>query len=468
MNTKNKILITTAIDYTNDVIHIGHAYQKILADVFSRYFKIQGKEVFFLTGTDEHGGNIEKSAKDKGMEVKDYVDSISTQDKEQIDALDVAYDRFIRTTDEDHKKVVKEFWQTIFAKDLIYLKPFKGLYCLSCESFKTDSEAVDGFCDIHKKLKLTEHEEENYFFKWSEFQKFLTDFFKNNPDFVIPESKYNEMFNFLNDGIEDISISRENINWGIPVPNDPKQVIYVWFDALINYYAGGKKAGFWDDDTTIIHFLGKDNLRWHALLWPAMLQAAELKLPDVVYAHSFINIEGQKVSKTLGNIIRPTDLVKDFGSDAVRYFLLKRGPLNDDVDISIDKIKEVYNADLANGLGNLVQRVSKIGESTNYENKATDELSFSEEIVAKLDEFKINEAIELAQAKIADENKFIESEKLWGKTDEELEKGLERCVKNIRQITYDLSPVLPKACAEIEKRFSGKIVFGEPLFMRIK
>ncbi|MFA5358207.1 MAG: methionine--tRNA ligase [Patescibacteria group bacterium] len=465
---KNKIFITTAIDYANDVIHVGHAYQKVLADALARFFRLTGREVFFLTGTDEHGANIEKKAKENNKKVQEYVDSVSGQDKEQIAALGVVPDRFIRTTDADHKEVVKDFWNKIYAKGEIYSKSFEGMYCMSCEAFKNGDEIVDGCCDVHKNLKLVEHKENNYFFQWSKYQSFLTEWFKKNPQFVLPEGKYKEMKSFLAAGVEDISISRQNVSWGIPVPNDPAQVIYVWFDALISYYTAGTKTGFWDDDVTIIHVLGKDNLRWHALLWPAMLQAADLKLPDIVYAHSFININGQKVSKTLGNIIRPTELVDEFGTDAVRYFFLKRGPLDDDVDISLDKIKEVYNADLANGLGNLVQRVSKICQSIDYANKNTAGLTLSPEVATKIENFKINEVIEDIQARIGAENRFIENEKLWQKTGEALEKDLDRCITNIRQIVYDLSPVIPTIAVEIEKRLSGQVVCGEPLFARIK
>lgn len=465
---KDKILITTAIDYANGVIHIGHAYQKVLADVFTRFFRLMGKRVFFLTGTDEHGANIERAAKQNNREVKEYVDWISGEDRKQIDALGVVYDRFIRTTDDDHKETVKIFWNKIFSRGFIYSKLFEGKYCLSCEAFKSDSEAVDGCCDVHHGLKLVEQEENNYFFKWSEFQGFLVDFFKSHPHFVLPESKYKEMTSFLSAGVEDISISRQKINWGIPVPNDPSQIIYVWFDALINYYTAGMPTGFWDNDTTIIHILGKDNLRWHALLWPAMLQAAGLKLPDIVYAHGFINIDGQKVSKTLGNIIRPTELVEKFGADSVRYFLLKRGPLIEDIGISLEKIKEVYNADLANGLGNLVQRVSKICQSINYQNKNFEIPRFSEKIITQVEEFKINEIIEDVQEQVAEENRFIDREKIWQKTGDDLNKALERCVTNIRQIAYNLGPVMPKVAEEIEKRFVNKTICGEPLFLRMK
>ncbi|HNV96831.1 MAG TPA: methionine--tRNA ligase [bacterium] len=464
---KDKILITTAIDYANDVIHIGHAYQKVLADCFARYYRILGKQVFFVTGTDEHGANIEKIANSNGKDVKDYVDYVSSEDQKQIDSLGVKYDRFIRTTDLDHKETVNKIWKIIFDKGDVYKKSFTGLYCLSCESFKTESETENGFCNVHKTLKLTEQKEENYFFKWSNYQKFLEEFFEKNKNFVLPQNKYNEMFNFLKSGIEDISISRQNIKWGIKVPEDETQVIYVWFDALINYYTAGIKTDFWDEDTTIIHFLGKDNLRWHSLLWPAMLKSADLKIPDIVYSHDFINIDGQKISKTLGNIIRPSELVEEFDVNAIRYFLLKRGPLYDDVDISKEKIKEVNNSDLANGLGNLVQRVTKICEKINYTNTTPYPENFSEKVREHFDNFRLDLCLEYIQEKITEENRFIETEKLWNKEGEELINNLNRCIINIRQIAFDLQPFMPDISEKIKQRLGEKIFFEDPLFKKI-
>lgn len=462
-----KILITTAIDYANDVIHIGHAYQKVLADVFARFYRLNGNDVFFVTGTDEHGGNIEKTAEERSMKVEDYVQEISAKDKKEIDSLNISYNRFIKTTDSDHKKTVKEIWNTIYSKNEIYLKSFEGKYCLSCESFKSPSEIVDGCCNIHKTKNLVDHQEENYFFKWSNYQKFLLEFFDSNKEFVLPGNRYKEMYNFLKDGITDISISRKNIKWGIQVPNDEKQVMYVWFDALINYYTAGRVEGFWDDDTTIIHFIGKDNLRWHALLWPAMLKAANLRLPNKVFTHDFINIDGNKISKTLGNIIRPSELVSEFGSDSIRYFLSKMGPLNNDVDISRDKIKEVYHADLANGLGNLVQRITKIAESNLYVNKEEKALNFSDNIREYFLSFKVTDCIKDIQDRIAKENSFINESAIWKKQGKDLSNDLDRCFKNLDQIVYDLQPFMPNTALEIQDRISGKVQFKDPLFKRI-
>src|SRR3989338_5888398 len=250
-----KILITTAIDYTNDVVHLGHSYQKIVADCLARYYRMSGYQTYFVTGTDEHGGNIEASAKVHNQSPKDYVDQVAGEDKKQWQALNISYDRFIRTTDLDHVSVVSEFWKKCQQNGDIYKGKFKGKYCYGCESFKTDNEIVNGKCELHQTKTIADIEEENYFFRWSKYQKFLEDWFLNHKDFVYPASRYNEMFEFLKNGISDITISRskEKVSWGIPVPGDPSQVIYVWFDGLINYYTAGVKDGFWDSDTKIIH-----------------------------------------------------------------------------------------------------------------------------------------------------------------------------------------------------------------------
>lgn len=467
---KQKVFITTAIDYTNEIIHIGHAYQKVLADVFSRFYRLLGKRVFFITGTDEHGKNIEQAAEEHGLDVKKYVDNISMNDKKEIDSLNISYDRFIRTTDLDHKECVKNFWNKVFNKGDIYLKNFKGLYCLGCESFKTKSEIIDGRCELHPTKKLLEISEKNYFFKWSKYQTFLLNVLRDNQKFILPRSKYNEMVKFLDNPLEDISISRQNIKWGIPVPNDPSQIIYVWFDALINYYTAGSKEGFWNKDTYIIHFLGKDNLRWHALLWPAMLKSADLKTPDVIYAHNFLTSGGNKISKSFGNILRPTELVKEFGVDAVRYYLLKNGPLTRDADISREKVKKTYNTDLADGLGNLIQRVAKICVKVNYKSKITTkkEIKISPRIIHYFNKFRIDECIKNIQKRVTQENQYINQKKPWIQKGKDLEKTIERCVDNIRQIAYDLQLFLPTVASEIQKRFGENIIFGEPLFPKIK
>lgn len=462
-----KFYITTAIDYVNGVIHIGHAYQKIVSDVLARYHRQKGNETFFLTGTDEHGSKSEQSAKEEGKTPKEYVDEISKLDREQIDALNISYDRFIRTTDEDHKEIVKEFYLKVKNNGDIYKGEYRGLYCVGCEEYKTPSQIVDDKCPLHPTKKLEETKEENYFFKWSKYAKFLKDYIADNPDFILPNSQRKNMLGFLKDGLEDIAISRpkEKVSWGIPVPDDPNQVIYVWFDALINYLTYGLEKKCWPAE---IHVLGKDNTRWHALLWPAMLKSAGYELPKTIYGHGFTTINGQKISKSLGNIIRPTDLIKEYGVDGVRYYFIRFGPWIEDVDITLDKIKETYNSDLANGLGNLVARVSTLAENSHLEFKPQ-EFTIDPEIDIAISKLEIPQAIEVIWKNIRELDVLINEKKVWELKGEELQKVLEFLVSDIRQIAVNLKPFLPATAEKIEKQFAGvKIKKSEPLFPRLK
>ncbi|HLL61154.1 MAG TPA: methionine--tRNA ligase [Candidatus Nitrosocosmicus sp.] len=478
-----KIYITTAIDYTNDVIHLGHAYQKIVADALARYYRITyGKEnVYFVTGTDEYGSTSEKAAKKAGKASQEYVDEISIKDKEQYDLLNISYDRFIRTTDADHKDTVYDFYNKVLDNDDIYKGTYQGLYCEGCEAYKTITELQDGKCPLHLTREIQKVEEENYFFKWSKYRDFLKDHITNSPEFILPANRRNEMLAFLEEGLEDIPISRPNykVPWGIPLPNDKSQTIYVWFDALINYYTGSIKHDMWDADTTIIHVLGKDNLRWHTLLWPAMLKSANLRLPDSILTHGFINLNGQKISKSLGNVIRPSELVEQFGADAVRYYLLKYGPATEDVDISIDKLKNAYNSELANDWGNLVSRIAKLCEKNNFINSfASDSaLSFTPQIAKDIEAFNIYDALMHINHHITDVNQYINREEPWTLTSPEATEGQAKklseilflAVKNIRQIAFDLLPFIPESSEQILQQFlQERIVANKPYFERKK
>jgi len=473
--TKNykKILITTAIDYTNDIIHIGHAYQKILADAVARYYrsKIGENNVYYLTGTDEYGSTSEKAAKERGLTPKEHVDEISAKDREQLDALNISYNRFIRTTDEDHKKTAQEVYLKAFNNGDIYKEKYEGFYCEGCESYKTISELDEkGQCVLHPTKQIQKLEEENYFFKWAKYSEFLLKLLEN-PEFTLPDGRRREMIAFVKSGLKDIPVSRPKykVSWGIDVPNDSEQVIYVWFDALINYYTGGKSAGFWDEDTKIIHILGKDNARWHALLWPAMLKSVGLKLPDTIYVHGFINLDGQKISKSLRNVIRPSELIQKYGVDAVRYYLLKHGPIVEDVDISLKHFEEVYNGDLANGLGNTIARVAKLAEKS--------ELGFpvtgSEENFSKLDrhmeKFRVDLALSDIWKIIADLDKHINENEPWKITDmSKLQEVLSYEVSEIRKIAKIIEPFIPETAEKIQKQFGEtRIRFEGSLFPRL-
>lgn len=460
-----KFYVTTAIDYTNDVIHVGHAYQKILADALVRYHRLLGEETHFLTGTDEHGQKVEKSAKEKGIEPKEFVDKIAAEDKRQWDSLNISYDRFIRTTDEDHIKFSQEFYLKAKANGDIYKAKYEGLYCEGCESFKEESELVDGRCEFHPNKELQKISEENYFFRLSKYQKFLEDHIKKHPEFVWPDSKRKEILSFIKSGLKDFSVSRQDVSWGIPVPGDTKHTIYVWFDALINYLTYGVEEKCWPAD---IHVLGKDNQRFHAIYWPAMLKSAGYELPKTILVHDFISLNGQKVSKSLGNVILPTELIGKFGVDGTRYYFLRYGPLTNDIDITLEKITETYNGDLANGLGNLVARVAKLCENSNLQFDGSNHRTVDSEVKKQLEEFRFDFALKHIWEEITRLDQFVNNNKAWEAKGENQRKILDELVIGIRQIAFNLKPFLPETAEKIEKQFAEpKIKSDKPLFPRL-
>jgi len=470
MNKRNKFYITTAIDYINDVIHIGHAFQKIAADVLARYHRLLGDNVFFLTGVDEHGSKAETAAQKAGIEIKDWCDKISQADEEQLRLLNISFDRFIRTSDPDHKKTVVDFWNKVEKTGDIYLGEYTGIYCEGCESFITEKELVDGKCALHPQLTLKKITEENYFFRWSKYKDFLKDYIKNHPQFILPESRKKEMLNFLEE-IKDIPVSRPSVKWGILVPGNPKHTIYVWFDALINYISGAPK-GFWPAD---VHLLGKDNSRWHALLWPAILKSAGYEIPKTVYVHGFLSLNGQKISKSLGNIIRPSDLVKEFGADPIRYYLLKIKPLADDGDISVEKIKETYNGDLANGLGNLLERVftliinNNIKLETQALSKETKEAE--EKYHSYMQNFQLFEALREIFSFIKKLDKYIDEKKPWLNPDPIVLNSLFNGIEKILEWMEPFMPSKTKQARDYIEKIKNKELGKDEklnLFPRIK
>jgi len=460
-----KFYVTTAIDYVNDTIHIGHAFQKVIADVLARYYRIKlGKnEVFFLTGTDEYGQKAEKAAREAGISPKEFVDKIAKSDQKEQDSLNISYNRFIKTTDPDHTRVVQEIWRRIDKSGDIYLGKYTGIYCEGCEAYYTEEDLVNNKCPFHPTLKIRQITEKNYFFKWSKYSKFLIEYIKSHSKFIIPETRKNEMIEFAKH-IKDIPISRTNFKWGIPVPNNPEQIIYVWFDALINYITGigfledrQKFEKFWPAD---VHILGKDNARWHVLLWPAMLKSAGIKLPKTILVNGFLSLNGQKISKSIGNIIRPSDWVAKFGADAVRYYLLRYTTATEDSDISEEKLKNAYNADLAKGLGNLVARVLTLAQKNKVEllkNKtfALEIKKIEQELNQSVSNFKFNEALEKIWQLIALGNKYIDEKKPWALKSEskEFKKIIGSLLFLISNIGALLSPFLP----ETSEKISGQL-----------
>jgi len=471
---KKKILITTAIDYVNDVIHIGHAYQKILADCVSRFERERrGKDnVFFVTGTDEHGQKVFNVAKEKGVEVKKFVDEISKKDQEQQDSLQISYDRFIRTTDEDHKKTASEFFEKVYDAGYIYKGTYKGLYCEGCEAYKTEKDLIDGRCPLHPGIEIQVVEDENYFFKFSSFKDFLKELYEKNTDFVLPNQRYKEMYAFI-DSIEDIPVTRrkEKLPWGIECPIDKNHVIWVWFDALVNYLTFGLQVDSWDADTEIVHFLGKDNARMHALLWPCMLKSAGYEIPGHIYINAFLSLNGKKISKSLGNVVAPKDLVEKYGVDPVRYYFLRYGPIVEDSDFSETHFQTVYNADLANGLGNTVARLAKLADKSGFSFAFDTENNsiLSTELAQYFDVFRVDLALQHIWSKISDLDKKINEEEPWSiKDSEKLKEVLQSEIEDLILIAKLCKPFMPETSEKIIGVFKKeKITAIGGLFPRI-
>jgi methionyl-tRNA synthetase len=363
MTDRGRFYVTTPIYYVNDVPHLGTAYTTIVADALRRFHQLIGEETFMLTGADEHGLKIEREAQAAGLDPKAFTDKISARFREAWPKLEIAADRFIRTTDPDHEAFVKELWKKIAATGDLYEGEYEGWYCVGCESLKTEKELDPGnLCPIHK-TPVERVKESSYFFKLEKWQKPLLDFYARHPNFIQPESRRNEVLSFVQSGLKDLSVSRTTFSWGIPVPGNPKHVMYVWFDALANYRSAlgsGELAQFWAPSAKVVHLMGKDILRFHAVFWPAFLLSAgykEEELPDVVYAHGFLTVDGQKMSKSLRNSVDPLRLASELGADVLRYHLLRAIAFGQDGDFDHHALLERYNADLGKNLGNLLSRV---------------------------------------------------------------------------------------------------------------
>ena len=361
MSDVSRFFITTAIDYPNSRPHIGTAFEKIGADVQARFRRMEGNRVHFQMGNDENTIKVSQRAEELGLAPKPYVDDMANQFKEVWQALEVSFDDFIQTSEERHKIGCQKFFKAVNDAGDIYKKSYQGLYCNGCEAFKTEKELVDGRCPNHPNTPLREVQEENYFFKLSDFRERLLAHYEANPGFIQPESRRNEILNLVTTGLQDVSISRRGFTWGIPVPFDPDQTIYVWFDALLNYITA---VGYGTDDERFkrewpadVHVIGKDITRFHCALWPAMLMSAGLPLPRQVFAHGFVYNKGAKISKSAGTAIDPMDVFRKHGADAFRYYFMKECPFGGDGNFSEERFAEVYNSDLADNLGNLYSRV---------------------------------------------------------------------------------------------------------------
>ena len=485
-----KFYITTSIVYTNDSPHIGFALESIQADVIARYHRSLDEDVVFLTGTDEHGSKIAKAAKEAGKEPKEFTDEISKKVKALKKILNLSNDDFIRTTDQKrHWPAVKKVWLKLKENNDIYKKKYKGLYCSGCEAFITKKDLSNEKCAIHQKKPET-LQEENYFFRLSKYSKTIEKLIKKDEIKVIPETRKNEVLSFVKQGLEDISFSRprKNLKWGIPVPDDSAQTIYVWGDALTNYisalgYAENSEQfqKYWPAD---VQCIGKDILKFHALIWPGMLLSLGLKLPKNVFVHGFISVDGQKMSKSLGNVIDPFGLVEKYGTDAVRYYLLREIPSAEDGDFSYKKFEARYNSDLASGIGNLVARVRVMadgiggwsaagGKEDNLKIAGSKIKETKENYRKSLEEFKFNESLKSIWDLISFSDKYIEKEKPWEKK-ENSPQVLGCLLVVLDNIAGLLQPFLPETSEKIIKEIerdkkSGKFINkrGKVLFPKI-
>jgi len=472
-----KYYITTPIYYINDVPHIGHAYTSIAADVLARYHRAKGEEVFFLTGTDEHGAKIAEAALKAGKTPQEFADTLAPKFEALAKTLNISYDQFFRTTNPEHEKLVQAFVQKLVDNGFVEKRKYTGLYCVGCEKFLKESELVDGMCPDHKKAPVAQTEE-NYFFKLSSpaISSKLVSLISRNEFQIGPEARRNEILGKIKVGLEDVSISRQAVEWGVRFPGDETQTIYVWIDALLNYYTATEiygKQSFWPAD---LHLVGKDILWFHAVIWPALLLAADLPLPKKVFAHGFFTVNGAKMSKTVGNVINPNEIVDKYGVDAVRYYLLSAFPFGEDGDVSLEKMDLAYNK-LANDIGNLLQRVISMAvryKVSGIRNKGNNEsLIPNSKFLIPIDEELGNLDFAGALKKITDfaqaENKYIADNAPWtlareSKT-EELTEVLKHSLEALWQIQTAIAPFMPETAEKIKEQLES--LEAKPLFPRI-
>lgn len=473
---RKKFYVTTPIYYINGDPHIGSAYTTIAGDVLARLHRQLGEDVYFLAGLAEHGDKISESAEKAGKPVQEYADEMSIKFIETWKNLDITYDDFIRTTEDRHAKAVTKFFEKLKDSKYIYEGDYEGWYCVGCESFKKESDLVDGLCPLHNR-KPDWVKEKNWFFKLSAFEQKLKDIIEGGDMGIYPEGRKNEVMSFINMGLEDIAISRRNAKFALPLPWDKEQTIYVWLDELFNYCTA---VGYEDDREKFdrywpvdFHLVGKDIIKFHCMIWPALLMAIGEAVPKNIYAHGFFTVNGQKMSKTLGNVIDPNEMAQKYTSDALRYFLLREVPFGQDGDVSEEKLKVRYNADLANGLGNLFSRVTNMVEK--FMDGDVPDLGTSPKDLSPATEAFLNLAFTEGLLKIWQEiawaNQLIDKSKPWElqKTDPDKVKEL---LINLTSLLYDialrLAPVMPDTADKIRKALeTDKIVKAEPLFQKI-
>ncbi len=476
--------ITTTLPYVNAEAHMGHALEMVRADVIARYKALLDFSVLFNTGTDEHGQKIYQKAQESNQNPQDFADFYANKFKELLILLGITEApnitrNFIRTTDPDHIKSAQAFWQVCDQNGFIYKKNYQIKYCVGCELEKTDSDLVDGKCPDHPNRELEIRDEENYFFKFSSFEKPLLDFYTKNPDFVLPDFRFKEIKKFVETGLSDFSISRlkEKMPWGIPVPNDENQVMYVWFDALVNYISAigwpsdSEKFNKWQVETGgMVQYCGKDNLRQQTAMWQAMLLAGGLPNSKQVIVNGFVTgLGGIKMSKSLNNGINPVELIKEYSTDAMRYYVTRELSPFEDSPMTVEMFKEAYNANLANGLGNLVSRVMKMAETNLSEPVIIPTKSIPSEFFDLLEKFEIQKAVDFVWQKIAEVDKMIQETQPFKLIKTDKEKG-EEIIKDlvIRLYTIGrmLNPIMPETSQKIKNLVKNNKSPETPLFLR--
>ncbi|MBD2385410.1 methionine--tRNA ligase [Cylindrospermum sp. FACHB-282] len=485
--TEKTFALTTPLYYVNDIPHIGSAYTTMAADVVARFQRMLGHRVLLITGTDEHGQKIQRAAASLGKAPQEFCDEIVPSFLGLWELLDIQYDRFSRTTASDHEAIVKEFFQRVWESGDIYQGQQQGWYCVSCEEFKDERELLPGNrCPIHTIKEVEWRDEQNYFFRLSKYQTKLEEFYQSRPDFIQPASRRNEVLSFVSQGLQDFSISRVNLDWGFPVPVNSKHTLYVWFDALLGYVTALLEP---DAEPTLanalktwwpinLHLIGKDILRFHAVYWPAMLMSANLPLPERVFGHGFLTKDGQKMGKTLGNTLDPVALIQRYGSDAVRYYFLKEIEFGKDGDFNEVRFINVLNADLANDLGNLLNRTLNMvkkycaGNMPSIANEAILAenplkrigLPLGEQVKQAYEALAFNQACEAILALVQASNKFIDEQAPWTLYKQELQQEVEAVLytvlESVRLAAYLFSPIIPNISSDIYQQLGFGINFN--------